>query len=55
MKVMRMMPFYPAPYTDADIASATTAVEGKTEMGCSHRLPAGPGQSDQIQRRRGLP
>ncbi len=32
MKVMRMMPFYPAPYTDADIASATTAVEGKTEM-----------------------
>jgi cytochrome c oxidase cbb3-type subunit 2 len=32
MKVMRMMPFYPAPYTDADIASATSAVEGKTEM-----------------------
>jgi len=32
MKVMREMPFYPAPYTDADIASATAAVEGKTEM-----------------------
>jgi len=32
MKVMREMPFYPAPYTDADIASATAAVEGKTDM-----------------------
>ncbi len=32
MKVMRMMPFYPAPYTDADIASAKDAVDGKTEM-----------------------
>ena len=32
MKVMRMMPFYPAPYTDADIASAKGAVEGKTEL-----------------------
>lgn len=32
MRVMRMMPFYPAPYTDADIASAKAAVEGKTEM-----------------------
>jgi cytochrome c oxidase cbb3-type subunit 2 len=32
MKVMRMMPFYPAPYTDADIASAKDAVTGKTEM-----------------------
>ena len=32
MKVMRMMPFYPAPYTDADIASAKDAVAGKTEM-----------------------
>jgi cytochrome c oxidase cbb3-type subunit 2 len=32
MEVMRMMPFYPAPYTDADIASAKDAVAGKTEM-----------------------
>ena len=32
MQVMRMMPFYPAPYTDADIASAKDAVAGKTEM-----------------------
>lgn len=32
MKVMRMMPFYPAPYTDADIAGAKDAVAGKTEM-----------------------
>ncbi len=32
MKVMRMMPFYPAPYTDADIASTKAAVEGKTEL-----------------------
>jgi cytochrome c oxidase cbb3-type subunit 2 len=32
MKVMRMMPFYPAPYTDADIASSKEAVEGKTEL-----------------------
>jgi cytochrome c oxidase cbb3-type subunit 2 len=26
------MPFYPAPYNDADIASATAAVQGKTDM-----------------------
>ncbi len=32
MKVMRMMPFYPAPYTDADIASAKDAVAGKTDL-----------------------
>ncbi len=32
MKVMRKMPFYPAPYTDADIASAKAEVDGKTEM-----------------------
>jgi cytochrome c oxidase cbb3-type subunit 2 len=32
MKVMRMMPFNPAPYTDADIAGAKAAVEGKTQM-----------------------
>ena len=32
MEVMRMMPFYPAPYTNADIASAKDAVAGKTEM-----------------------
>ena len=32
MEVMRSMPFYPAPYTDADIASAKAAVEGKTEL-----------------------
>src|SRR5450756_2587625 len=32
MKVMRKMPFYPSPYTDADIASAKDAVEGKTEL-----------------------
>ncbi len=32
MKVMRKMPFYPAPYTDADIVSAKDAVEGKTEL-----------------------
>jgi cytochrome c oxidase cbb3-type subunit 2 len=32
MKVMRMMPFYPAPYTDVDIASAKDAVAGKTEL-----------------------
>lgn len=32
MRVMRIMPFYPAPYTDADIASAKAAVDGKTEM-----------------------
>lgn len=32
MKVMREMPFYPAPYTDADIASATEAVKGKSDL-----------------------
>jgi cytochrome c oxidase cbb3-type subunit 2 len=32
MKVMRMMPFNPAPYTDADIAGAKAAVEGKNQM-----------------------
>jgi cytochrome c oxidase cbb3-type subunit 2 len=32
MEAMRSMPFYPAPYTDADIASAKDAVEGKTEL-----------------------
>lgn len=32
MSVMRMMPFYPAPYTDADISGAKDAVAGKTEM-----------------------
>jgi cytochrome c oxidase cbb3-type subunit 2 len=32
MEVMRKMPFYPAPYTDADIASAKDAVKGKTDL-----------------------
>ena len=32
MKVMRKMPFYPAPYTDADISGAAEAVKGKTEL-----------------------
>ncbi|MDP1995976.1 MAG: cbb3-type cytochrome c oxidase subunit II, partial [Gallionella sp.] len=32
MEAMRSMPFYPAPYTDTDIASAKDAVEGKTEL-----------------------
>lgn len=32
MQAMRAMPFYPAPYTDADIAGAKEAVEGKTEL-----------------------
>lgn len=32
MEVMRKMPSNPAPYTDADIASAKAEVEGKTEM-----------------------
>jgi cytochrome c oxidase cbb3-type subunit II len=32
MEAMRSMPFYPAPYTDADIASTKDAVEGKTEL-----------------------
>src|SRR5471032_659605 len=32
MKVMRKMPFYPSPYTDADIASAKEVVDGKTEL-----------------------
>ena len=32
MEVMRNMPSNPAPYTDADIASAKAEVEGKTEM-----------------------
>ena len=32
MGALRSMPFYPAPYTDADIASAKDAVEGKTEL-----------------------
>ncbi len=32
MEAMRNMPFYPAPYTDEDIASAEGAVTGKTEM-----------------------
>lgn len=32
METMRKMPFYPAPYTDADIASADAAVKDKTEM-----------------------
>jgi cytochrome c oxidase cbb3-type subunit 2 len=32
MKVMRMMPFNPAPYTDADIAGAKAAVEGKNQL-----------------------
>ena len=32
MEAMRKMPFYPAPYTDADIASAKAAVDGKTEL-----------------------
>ncbi len=31
MKTLNMMPFYPANYTEADIASAT-AIEGKTEL-----------------------
>jgi cytochrome c oxidase cbb3-type subunit 2 len=30
--VMRKMPFYPSPYTDADIASAKEVVDGKTEL-----------------------
>jgi len=29
---MRNMPNAPAPYTDADIASAAAEVEGKTEL-----------------------
>ena len=32
MEVMRNMHFYPAPYTDADIASAKDAAEDKTEL-----------------------
>ena len=32
MSVMRRMPFYPAPYTDADISGAKDAVAGRTEM-----------------------
>jgi cytochrome c oxidase cbb3-type subunit 2 len=32
MKTLNMMPFNPAGYTEADIASAAAAVEGKTEL-----------------------
>src|SRR5574340_1425817 len=32
MKALRAVPFYPSPYTDADIASAKGAVEDKTEL-----------------------
>ena len=32
MKVMRRMPFYPAPYTEEDINGAAEAVKDKTEM-----------------------
>jgi len=55
MKVMRKMPFYPSPYTDADIASAKDAVEGKTELDAVIAYFARLGQSDQIHRRGELP